>query len=257
MARGRTTSRALYTLLNTFDATITVHTRPLEWDAFTSDRALVSARYAWECKWMDEESEERTPWPTEGPTTAATFCIVHDAMSGHAAKMLKVQLQALDQWRDDYGQIDAGVLPRKSVLEALELMGTRFVLLLGAGPVSMWRSDLTIERTRGRSHLWKDRYTVMALESPAAVMRAGMNGTPFEGRWREDLRVFVERMIAGQDATEVLARGCVLCEAGADGWDFDCVAACRKHAEVVAKGREKTRKKWHDPGEGQTEMEGL
>ena len=105
-----------------------------------------------------------------------------------------------------------------------------------------------------RLHLWKDRYSVWCMESPAAVMRAAANGTPFDGRWREDLRTFVEHQLAGEDATDVLARGCVRCADVAEGWDFDCVAACRKHAADVAKGGEKTRKKWHDQIEGQGVM---
>lgn len=200
-------------------------------------------------------------WPGGSWGTDPKVVIVVEEMSDHAARMLRLQLQALDIWEEDYAVImlhDTSELGlravRPAVIEALGALGTRHVLLLGSSACRLFRRDLSIKELKGKLLLWRDEFYVWCMESPAAVLRAKANGTPFDAEWREGLLAFVEHMLADDRPSEVLRNRCASCDDGAWGWDRDGVPGCQKHGPKIGRGREATRKGWHEEIEGQMGM---
>ena len=251
--------RAVVRMMDAFEAEVAMAMRPPATETMTlGEKVVKRADFA-----------ERHPgvvdaWDRGLLVTDYDMVVLHDPLPAKGIRMLTLQLQKLDIWQEDYLRMDSGAAAsdtieltraREGVIEALGLSGAKWVLLVGAGVTSMWRTDINIKMARNRMHAWKDRWNVWCMESPAAVARAERNGTPFTGEWREGLLQFTELVRERAMAADVLKGRCIRCGNDAVAYDFDGVAACAKHGGKVAGGRAATRKHWHEEIEGQIGME--
>ncbi len=103
------------------------------------------------------------------------------------------------------------------------------VLLVGAGAVSAWRSDVKIEHMRGLMGVWRDMWTVAAVETPDVVNRR--EGATLR-EWMQTVAAAIDvlhgDMLAGMGTRCINPK----CTEPVFGWDKDAMPWCQRHLEV-------------------------
>jgi hypothetical protein len=139
---------------------------------------------------------------------------------------------------------DEGTLRRPSAIErkacefnfmtAMTAANAPLVLLVGAGAVSAWRSDVRIEHMRGLVGVWRDMWSVAAVETPDVVNRR-------EGATLRDwMRTVVEAVdLLHGDMLSGMGTRCLdkKCTEPVFGWDKEAMPWCKRHLEVKATKR--------------------
>ena len=133
---------------------------------------------------------------------------------------------------------------RDNMLAQIEVANTPFVLMVGAKALGAFRSDLSITKHHGRLFVWLDKYAVMGIVHPAAVLRGQRQ---FKKVIAEDLRQWagvIAEWESGGDVFKLVGDGCVRC--GREGWNYDrdAVVLCEEHVGRFGDLWKKEREKW-------------
>lgn len=108
----------------------------------------------------------------------------------------------------------------------LAASGVQYALLVGAKALNAFRSDLAITKHHGQVFIWRERYCVMPIIHPAAVLR----GNPdYANHIRTDLQRWRDIVYGGDDPTLLVGDGCARCGHPAQSWDRDGVPYCKEH----------------------------
>lgn len=132
---------------------------------------------------------------------------------------------------------------RGNMLDQLEAAYLPFVVLVGGATVRSFRSDLTLTNHHGQLFVWNDRYVVMPIYHPDAVLR-GQSG--YKALIREDLKKWHDIVYSGDNPLNYLGERCYRCVQDAVTWDRDGVPMCTEHWKKWGKQWEKERRKWAD-----------
>lgn len=114
---------------------------------------------------------------------------------------------------------------REVTIRALEAADTRYVMLVGTGPLSIWRPDLKLKEVQGHSGVMEKRWVVWPMPNPVTVLREPM----LQGAWRQDLYKFLD--MVRENETFHLMTKCVMtsCTNGVLMYDKDGIGHCREH----------------------------
>lgn len=128
-----------------------------------------------------------------------------------------------------------------ATLSAITASCTRYVVLLGNVPISLWRKELHLSQVVGKFAVWKRRWFVYPLANP---IQALVDPTMMS-EYRSSIYHLVQTIVA-DDGMENLAymcveKGCVedaTWPSGVYVYDTDGVPWCRAHFRDGLKGRE-------------------
>jgi uracil-DNA glycosylase len=178
------------------------------------------------------------------------------ALRSRSGRFLRAELEQHRLYPEDYHVLYASPrvtgrpptdhelrLDRPLLLEAIELVECRYVLMVGAQAFSEWRSDVRVGWSHGRLGLWKHRWFVYGVESPDAMMHPQADVRA----WRQSLAAFASMVREQRTPITESAHGCVRCGDPVWGYDQDAVAWCKSHLDKGMKGTESTKKHWYDP----------
>ncbi len=132
---------------------------------------------------------------------------------------------------------------RMNLMDSIRSANTPYLLLVGATALTAWRTDLRISKVHGMIGVWMNRYVVMPIYHPAAILRDRSLSKPTS----EDLMQFAEVIsdITHPVAHEYLSRVCVKCIDRAVIYDRDAVPYCEIHWRRYGGTWKKERKKWN------------
>ena len=114
---------------------------------------------------------------------------------------------------------------RMNVESAIAAANCRHVLLVGAGAVNMWRSDLKVSEIHGQPFAWKNRWIVFPIYNPIALV---VDPTHIDA-WRRDLHALC--MSIQGERVEWMTN-CYKCGEDAHVWDENAVGWCRDHFNI-------------------------
>lgn len=114
---------------------------------------------------------------------------------------------------------------RDHVIRCIQAADTRYVLCVGALPMSLWRGDLKLTQVQGHSGVLDARWVIYPITNPASVLRDPM----LQGSWRLDLYNFMD-MVNGREDFRLMSK-CVAkdCTDGVLMYDRDGIGWCKRH----------------------------
>lgn len=130
---------------------------------------------------------------------------------------------------------------RPNLMDQIVASGSRFFLLAGSSAVGAWRGDMKVTQVHGNTFVWMDRYIIMPIYHPSAILRDRSLRRPTMedlGRWKQ----VVEDTV---DPNEFIMGTCVRCQAPSTTWDRDAVGYCDQHWVKFGGTWVKERGKWH------------
>lgn len=128
---------------------------------------------------------------------------------------------------------------RPHLIRCLEAADTRYVLCVGALPLSIWRGELKLNQLQGHSGVLDSKWVIFPIGNPASVLREPM----LQGQWRLDLYGFMD-MVNNQEDFKLRTK-CVTkdCDDGVMLYDKDGVGWCKRHLpKGVSKAENKQRR---------------
>jgi hypothetical protein len=128
---------------------------------------------------------------------------------------------------------------RPHMIRCLEAADTRYVLSVGALPLSLWRGELKLGQLQGHSGVLDGRWVIYPIANPASVLREPM----LQGQWRLDLYSFMD-MVNNQEDFKLRSK-CVTkdCDEGVTLYDKDGIGWCKRHLpKGVSKAENKQRR---------------
>lgn len=126
---------------------------------------------------------------------------------------------------------------RVNLLRQLNVANCRYVFLAGGVATKCWRGDVNVSEVHGDTFLWMQRYVVMPIFHPSAILRDRSLKVPL----RNDLTRYGFAMASG----ELMPRSkCVKCIAWADRYDRDLVPYCEQHWKRYGGTWKKEMRKW-------------
>lgn len=129
-------------------------------------------------------------------------------------------------------------------LEAqLQAANCGYVLLVGATALRSFRDDLQLKRDHGWVFSWMDKWTIMPIYHPAAILRDRSYKIPTE----QDLGRFSQLLAGGVAGIDLIEDHCVKCEGAAEMYDRDAVPYCDRHWERNKNEWKNQREKWLSP----------
>lgn len=215
-------------------------------------------------------SSEHKPVPFSYPTKRAKFAVVGEAPGpredekgepfiGPAGRLLRTffeeaginsdrvtYINTVSCFPDVDGKVRAPTREesgacRKNLMAQLDAANVQHVLLIGGKAMDAWRGDLTITDTHGRWGLWMDRWVVMGIFHPAAVLRGQRQYKPLI---QGDLEKFWDAIVHEVGFDGLVEEDCVRCGGMAEEWDRDAVGYCAVHWDRYKDAWEKARGKW-------------
>lgn len=157
--------------------------------------------------------------------------------AGHRKWMMRC-IQATGVWEDQVTHVwavpedlESVPLPsqflkyREVVLRAIEAADSRYVLLIGAGPLGLWRPDLKLKEVVGSSGVMENRWVAWAMVNPITVLREPM----LQGQWRQDIYTFMDMIRENEEfnlMTKCVHKGCAN---GVLMYDKDGIGYCSGH----------------------------
>ena len=139
---------------------------------------------------------------------------------------------------------------REWLIKGLYASGSKYVLLVGARPMWVWRPELRMTEVHGRFYIWKQAFVIMPISNPLSVL-----ANRFEYiKWVENVRQFVAAILTDTD-TEHLSSVCIKCDKTVYWYDGDGVPWCREHFEKADKDQSKGVRKWQEQTLEATNME--
>lgn len=123
---------------------------------------------------------------------------------------------------------------------------SQYVLLVGATALRSFRDDLQLKRDHGWVFSWMDKWTVMPIYHPAAILRDRSYKEPTQ----KDLSRFARMVNGGPNGLagiELIEDKCVKCEGPVEMYDRDAVPYCGKHWERNKNEWKNQREKWKSP----------
>lgn len=113
---------------------------------------------------------------------------------------------------------------REMTLRAIEATDTRYVMLIGLGPLHIWRPALKMKDIQGYSGVMERRWVVYPMTNPITVLREPM----LQGQWRQDLYNLSD-MIRGNLEFNLMKKCAGKCDDNAMMYDPDGIGWCQKH----------------------------
>lgn len=245
----------------------------LQHPALSNDDARKLRGKVWaqvrECKGCNLHDEHQ-PVPFTYPKKRALFAVVGEAPGpredekgkpfiGPAGRMLRTYLEEAGVNSDRvtyinsvscFPDIDGKVRPpskeesracRGNMVAQLEAANVQHVMLIGGRALDAWRGDLKITDVHGVWGLLLDRWVVMGVYHPAAILRGQRQ---YKKPLQEDLARFWDAVVHEVGFEKLISEECVRCGRGAEEWDRDAVGYCAEHWARWKDQWEKDRKKW-------------
>lgn len=132
---------------------------------------------------------------------------------------------------------------RGNLIRQLEVIEVEYALLVGATALKAFRGDVKLTDVHGRVFKWLDKWTVMPIMHPAAVLR----DRSLKEVVKRDLITW--RRVLNRGSTEPTG-GCCKCIDVATHWDRDNMPYCTLHWGRYEWNWMRERKKWPSPGAG-------
>lgn len=135
--------------------------------------------------------------------------------------------------RDDEGALRTPTQQHRTACEAnlyraLEAANTPYVLAIGQPALKAWR-DLRLEQVKGIIGTWRNRWTITAVEHPAAPLREGKAAMR---QWYGDVARAVDVLYG--DLSVGIGTTCTQsgCNDESFAWDGDAMPWCRRHFKI-------------------------
>lgn len=132
---------------------------------------------------------------------------------------------------------------RTNLLMQRNALHTRYILLVGATALAIFRPDLRIMKHHGRVFLWDDTYIVMPITHPAAALR----NPALKKVIREDLERWGDIVDGYKEPLMAITYTCVKCHENAVHMDRDGAGYCLEHWPTFGRNWEIARNRWR-PG---------
>lgn len=187
-----------------------------------------------------------TPEWAQHPRVTCLWAVHTSWSAGHRAFMRRTLLGAgvhddevTHLWAWPFDQRDAPLesqlLAYRSVtMSALAAANNRYVIIVGANTLKLWRKELILKQVAGNVVVWESRYVAFPMMSPANVLR----DPTLQGQWREQMYKFAD-VVTERGELEELGRHCVdlKCTDTVMMYDVDGVPWCKRHYQRGIKRR--------------------